>query len=70
MIYHAFQNKMKKWMFRFHGIATKYLANYMYWFKWLQFFNIEKGKQLSVQLNTAQSDTKLKDFKTRKAIYV
>jgi hypothetical protein len=38
----------------------------MYWFKWLQFFNIEKDivktKHLLVQSHISQSDTKLNDF--------
>jgi hypothetical protein len=58
----------------FHSVATKYLANYMYWLKWLQFFNIEKNtvktKNLLVQSHTSHSDTKLKDFKIREAIYI
>lgn len=43
--------------------------------KWLfQFFNTEKGtvktKHLLVQSHTSHSDTKLKDFKIREAIYI
>lgn len=46
-IYHiqhinTFHSKLKKWMDSFNGVATKYLANYMYWFKWLEVFNTEK----------------------------
>ncbi len=46
-IYHiqhinAFHSKLKEFMYSFHSVATKYLANYMYWFKWLQLFNSEK----------------------------
>lgn len=78
-IYHiqhinAFHSKLKEWMYKFHSVATKYLANYMYWFKWLQFFNTEKDivktKHLLVQSLTSHSDTKLKDFKIIKAIYI
>jgi transposase-like protein len=78
-IYHiqhmnAFHSKLKEWMYKFHSVATKYLANYMYWFKWLQLFKTEKdsvkSKHLLVHAHTSHSDTKLKDFKTRKAIYV
>lgn len=78
-IYHiqhinAFHNKLKKWMDRFNGVATKYLANYMYWFKWLEIFNTEKdtikSKNLLVQSHTSHTDTKLKDFRIREAIYV
>jgi hypothetical protein len=37
-IYHIqhvnnFHNRLKKWMERFQGVATKYLDNYLYWFR-------------------------------------
>ncbi|MDW0118597.1 IS1595 family transposase [Sporosarcina thermotolerans] len=39
-IYHIqhvnnFHNRLKAWMVRFQGVATKYLDNYLYWFRWL-----------------------------------
>jgi len=61
-------------LYGFHSVATKYLANYMDWFKWLPFFNTEKDtvktKHLLVPSHTSHSDTKLKDFKIREAIYI
>jgi len=78
-IYHiqhinALHSKLKEWMYKFHSVATKYLANYMCWFKWLQLFNAEKAtvkvKDLLVQSHTAYSYTKLNDFKTREATYM
>lgn len=70
----AFHSKLKKWMDMFYGVATKYLANYLYGFKLLEIFNIEKdtikSKNLLVQSHTSHIDTKLKDFKVREAIYV
>ena len=61
-------------MYGFHSVATKYLANYIYWFKWLEFFKTEKDtvktKHLLVQTHSSLSDTKLKDFKIREAIYI
>ncbi len=61
-------------VYRFHGVATKYLGNYMYWFKWLELFKTEKDdikrKQLIVHAHTSHTDTKIKDFKTRQAIFV
>lgn len=46
----------------------------MVWFKWLQSFSTQKdtvkSKYLLVQLHTSHSDTKLKDFKVREAIYI
>lgn len=77
-IYHiqhinAFHSNMMGWMYKFCGVATKYLANYIYWFKWLQYFDTEKdiikSKQLLVQASTAHSDTKVRDFKTSQPIY-
>ena len=51
-------------MDRFHGVATKYLANYMYWFKWLEIFSTEKdtikSKNLLVQSHASHTDTKLR----------
>jgi hypothetical protein len=46
----------------------------MYSFKWLEIFNTEKdtikSKNLLVQSHTSHTDTKLKDFRIREAIYV
>jgi hypothetical protein len=60
-------------MDRFNGVATKYLTNYMYWFKLHEIFNTEKdtvkSKNLLVQSHTSHTDTKLKDFRVREAIY-
>lgn len=75
-IYHiqhinAFHNNLKRWMSKFNGVATKYLSNYLYWFRWLQMFNSEKdsakSKHLIVQSHSVYSDTKIKSFKTRQA---
>ena len=70
----AFHSKLKKWISRFNGVATKYLANYMYWFKWLQFFNEDKdtieSKKLLVHSHTSYTDTKIEDFKFKKPIYI
>ena len=35
-------NRLKSWMGRFQGVATKYLDNYLNWFRWL-----EIGKQIA-----------------------
>lgn len=44
-IYHiqhvnSYHSQLKGWMKRFNGVATKYLNNYISWFKWL---TIQKG---------------------------
>ena len=30
----ALHNKLKLWMKKRYGVATKYIGNYMYWFNW------------------------------------
>lgn len=78
-IYHiqhinAFHSNLKNWIIRFKGVATKYLANYLYWFKWMQLFKNEKdaakSKSLIIHSSTAKSTTRIADFKHRQAIYV
>ena len=31
----AYHGRLRQWMVRFHGVATKYLANYLAWFRGL-----------------------------------
>ena len=78
-IYHiqhinAVHSKFKKWMNRFNGVATKYINNYMYWFKWLQLFENDKEvvkiKNFMLQCNVAHAYTKVIDFREREPIFV
>ena len=32
----AYHQRLKKWMERFNGVATKYLDNYLFWFRFLE----------------------------------
>jgi transposase-like protein len=32
----AYDSRLKEWMRRFHGVATKYLENYLGWRRWLE----------------------------------
>ncbi len=66
-IYHiqhvnAFHNNLGQWMDRFRGVSTKYLSNYIYWFKWLCYFNAEKDaeirKHLFIHSHTVHADAK------------
>lgn len=59
-IYHiqrinAVHSKLKKWMDMFYGVATKYISNYIYWFKWLHLFETDnevvKIRNFMVQCN-------------------
>lgn len=73
-IYHiehinSLHSNFKKWMGRFNGVASKYISNYMQWFRWLRLFENDrdsiKTKNFIVQSNVVYSYTKIKDFKLR-----
>lgn len=70
----ALHSNLKRWIGRFNGVATKYISNYLYWFKWLQTFSTEKEsvrtKNFIVQSNISYSYTKVTDFKERQPIFV
>ena len=36
-----YQNDLNKWMLRFRGVATKYLKNYLSWYRGLESFNMK-----------------------------
>ncbi len=78
-IYHiqhvnSMHSELKQWIRRFKGVSTKYLANYLYWFKWLQLFKYErdiiKAKDLLLHSSTVHTTTTVADFKDRKAIFI
>lgn len=51
-IYHIqhvnnFHSRLKTWMRRFQGVATKFLDNYLYWFRWLE---LQKHLSLEKQI--------------------
>ena len=73
-IYHiqhinSLHSNLKRWMGRFNGVASKYISNYMLWFKWLKIFENDKDsiktKNFMIQSNVACAYTKVKDFKLR-----
>jgi len=61
-------------MGRFNGVASKYISNYMHWFKWLKIFENDKDsiktKNFIVQSNVVYAYTKVKDFKLRTLQFV
>ena len=67
-------SNLKRWMRRFNGVASKYISNYMYWFKWLRIFESDKDsiktKNFIVQSNVVCAYTKVKDFKLRTLKFV
>lgn len=60
-------------MERLNGAATRYIRNYMYWFKWLELFENHKEtikvKNFMAHCNIAHSYTKITDFKEREPIF-
>ena len=78
-IYHiqhinSLHSSLKRWMNRFNGVATKYLGNYMKWFKWIDTFSAEKEsiqiKSFMLHSHIPYSYTKIKEFKNRMPIFV
>lgn len=71
-------NRLKREVYLIYNeqvcIATKYISNYMYWFKWLQLFEHDKEvvkiKNFIVQSNVAHAYTKITDFKERDPEFV
>ena len=61
-------------MCRFKGIATKFLSNYMNWYKWLQSFNDEKEtirtKNLLVHSVVPFVDTRICSYHGRETIFI
>lgn len=53
-IYHinninSLHSRLKQWIKPFHGVATKYLTHYMYWFNWQ-----ERNKKIALQEKAEQ----------------
>ena len=78
-IYHiqhinSLHSNLKRWIGRFNGVASKYISNYMHWFKWLKIFENDKDsiktKNFIVQSNVVYAYTKVKDFKLRTLQFV
>ena len=68
----SFHRRLKLWMARFEGVSTKYLVNYLYWMKWLEYFKndkeILKGKHMLLQ-TAAQLELNIEDYSIRTALY-
>lgn len=78
-IYHiqhinSLHSRLKDFIDLFRGVSTKYLGNYLYWFKWLQYFKDEKEtiKGQSMFLHSVSTDVEmtLYDYRSRKPLYV
>lgn len=70
----AFHSSLKRWIRKFNGVSTKFLTNYLFWYKWTQLFKTEiernKPKKFFIHANSTHSISLIKDFKIRRPIYV
>ena len=61
-------------MDNFNGVATKYLANYMYWFKWIELFKTDKDATFDIMADNIKKietdDTGVTPVLTGEAFYV
>ncbi|MDB8458133.1 MAG: IS1595 family transposase [Turicibacter sanguinis] len=69
----SFHSRLKLWMLRFKGVSTKYLINYLYWMKWLEYFKddkeILKGKSMLLQTVSSQLELNIDDYRVRQALF-
>lgn len=69
----SFHSRLKNWMSRFKGVSTKYLANYLYWFKWLEYIKddkeVVKGKHMLLNAVSSHLEINIDDYKTRTALF-
>lgn len=77
-IYHinhinALHNNLKQWMVKFRGVSTKYLPNYLHWYKWVASFSTEKDairtKHMLIHSATPFVDTKIQNFQRRGIVF-
>lgn len=70
----SLHSKLKRWIRTFNGVSTKYLSNYMYWFKWLTYFNNEKesikSKNFLIHSTSHFVKLNISNFKTLKPAYI
>lgn len=46
----AYDSRLKQWMRRFHGVATKYLENYLGWRRWLERWGEQNSPLVGLQI--------------------
>jgi len=51
----AYHSRLKGWMRRFNGVATKYLDNYLSWYRCLDEFNMDIDS-LTILLRAKSAD--------------
>jgi len=64
----------KGWLRPFNGVSTKYLANYIHWFRWLQNYKTDKEtvktKNIIIHSTTKFLDFMIKHYRGREPIFV
>lgn len=70
----SLHSRLKDFTDKFRGISTKYLGNYLYWFKWFEYFKTQKeakkGESMLIHSATSDIQMTLADYQTRKALFV
>ena len=70
----SLHSKLKVRMYRFKGVSTKFLSNYMAWYKWLEIFNDDKEiirtKNIPIHSVIPFVDTKIKEYKNRVITFI
>lgn len=61
-------------MVRFNGVATKYLSDYLAWFRWLEYFKTDKDiikvRNLLVHSHTTHATSKVNEFSLRRIVFL
>lgn len=62
----SLHSKLKIWMYRFKGVSTKFLSNYMACYKWIESFNgykeIIRTKNMFIHSIIPFIDTKIRGY--------
>jgi len=70
----ALHSNLKEWIRRFKGVATKYLANYLYWFKWLENTKQDKDvlrmRTLVLDSVSEAVDVRQKQYRDRPPVFI
>jgi len=78
-IYHinhinALHSNLKNWIRHFKSVSTKYLTNYLYWFKWLektkQDKDAVKSRTLLLDSVIEPIDTRQQQYRGRQPIFI
>ncbi|MCM1988150.1 IS1595 family transposase [Oceanirhabdus seepicola] len=77
------KRELNNWLNSFKGVSSKYLTNYLYWYRWLKEKKVYDGESeecndnnhsaaecLFLESHTKYTGMIIKDFKDRKPIYV